>query len=217
MSTTALLYKEARLVLPPTYLGFAALTLFNLIPHFPMILGVSYFMLALFLAFSEANAPNDHKFTISLPVSRDRVVLAKHLSVATVELVQVAALAVVAVFAARITPEGNLMGMDGNYAFFGFALISLGLFNVTFLPGYFATGHKIGQPGVRAAVAFFVSYGLFELLVAVIPAANQVLDTLDPSHAGPQLVVLVIGAIGYLTLTTTSYRLSVRRFEQADL
>ncbi|HIZ36196.1 MAG TPA: hypothetical protein H9815_10485, partial [Candidatus Ruania gallistercoris] len=80
MSTAALLLKESRLVVPPAYLGFAALTLFNLIPHYPMIIGVSYFMLALFIALSEANANKDHEFTISLPITRDSVVRAKHLT-----------------------------------------------------------------------------------------------------------------------------------------
>lgn len=217
MSTATLLYKEARLVAPPVYLGVAGLTLFNLIPHYPMILGISYFMLALFMAFSEAKANKDHEFTISLPVARDRVVLAKHLTVMALELVQLAALAVVAVGAALITPEGNLIGMDGNYAFFGMVLISLGLFNVVFLPGYFSTGHLIGRVGVLAAITFFVSYGIFELLIAVAPGASEVLDTLDPADAGPQLLVLAVGVLAYLGLTAASYRLSVRRFDRVNL
>ncbi|WP_150462758.1 ABC-2 transporter permease [Nesterenkonia ebinurensis] len=217
MSTITLLRKEVRLFLPPTYLLTAALTLFNLIPHYPMIIGASYFILALFIAFSEANANKDHEFTIALPVSRNRVVLAKHLSVAALELVQFAALAIVAVFAALITPDGNVIGMDGNYAFFGLVLVSAGLFNVIFLPGYFSTGYKTGRSGVLAAITFFVSYGIFELLINVIPGASDVLDTLDPADAGLQLVVLAIGAVAYLVLTATSYRLSVGRFDRVNL
>src|SRR5699024_8667138 len=120
-------------------------------------------------------------------------------------------LAVVALFAALITPQGNVMGMDGNYAFFGFALVSIGLFNVVFLPGYFTTGYKADRPGILAAITFFVSYGVIELLVALIPGAAGVLDTLDPADAGPQLLVLALGALLYLALTVASYRLSVRR------
>ena len=217
MSTAALLYKESRLVVPPTYLGFAVLTLFNLIPHYPMILGISYFMLALFIALSDANANKDHLFTISLPVRRDQVVLAKHLTVAAVQLAQLAALALVAVGAAILRPAGNVVGMDGNYAFFGFVLISLGLFNVVFLPGYFTTGYQTGQPGVLAAITFVVSYGLFEVLVAFVPGAKGTLDTLDPAMAGPQLLVLALGAVAYIVLTTISYRISVRRFDRVNL
>src|SRR5690625_6820807 len=218
MSTvTALLHKEFRLVVPPAYLGVAALTLFNLIPHYPMILGICYFLPTLFIALSEANANKDHEFTISLPVARDEVVLAKHLTVVTVELVQLTALAVVAAFAAQITPEGNVVGMDGNFAFFGFVLISLGLFNLVFLPGYFTTGYKTGRPRVLAAITFFASYGVFEVLVAVVPGASEVLDALDPAHAGPQLLVLGLGGLSYGLLTVFSYRRSARRFDRVNL
>lgn len=217
MSTAALLYKETRLVVPPVYLLVAGLTLFNLIPNYPMIIGVSYFILAVLFAFSEANANKDLEFTISLPVSRDRVVLAKHLTVAALQIVQLAALALVAVVAAMITPGGIIVGMDGNYAFFGFVLVSLGLFNLVFLPGYFTTGYKTGRPGVLAAITFFASYGVFEVLVAVVPGASEVLDTLDPAHAGPQLLVLGLGGLSYGLLTVFSYRRSARRFDRVNL
>jgi|SRR5690625_1773203 len=218
MSTvTALLHKEFRLVVPPAYLGVAALTLFNLIPHYPMILGICYFLPTLFIALSEANANKDHEFTISLPVARDEVVLAKHLTVVTVELVQLTALAVVAAFAAQITPEGNVVGMDGNFAFFGFVLISLGLFNLVFLPGYFTTGYRTGRPGVIGAIVFFGSYAAFEVLVAVIPGAADTFDTLEASMAGAQLLVLVFGAVVFGGLTAAAYRKSVARFDRVNL
>lgn len=217
MSAATLLYKEFRLVVPPVYLGIAALTLFNLIPHYPFILGISYFMLAVFFPLSEANANKDLLFTISLPISRDRVVLAKHGLVVAVQQAQLAALAVVAVFAAQLTPEGYIIGMDGNFAFFGLVLVSLGLFNLVFLPGYFRTGYRIGRPGVAAAITFALSYAVFEALVAVVPGAAETLDTLDPAMFGPQLVVLAAGALLYVVLTAASYRRSVRRFDRVNL
>ena len=216
-AVATLLHKEFRLVVPPAYLGVAALTLFNLIPHYPMILGISYFLPALFIALSEANANKDHEFTISLPVTRNEVVLGKHMTIVVVELVQLAALAVVAFFAAQITPEGNAVGMDGNPAFFGFVLASLGLFNAIFLPGYFTTGYRTGKPGVIAAIVFFLSYGVFELLVAIVPGAADTLDTLEPEMVGPQLIVLIIGAAVFVGLTVLAYRRSVARFDRVNL
>ncbi|WP_168211782.1 ABC-2 transporter permease [Ruania zhangjianzhongii] len=216
-SVAALLHKEFRLVLPPAYLGVAALALFNLIPHYPMILGISYFLPALFIALSEANGNKDHEFTISLPVTRNEVVLAKHLTVVVVELVQLAALGVVAIFAAQITPEGNAVGMDGNFAFFGFVLMALGLFNAVFLPGYFTTGYRTGRPGVLAAIVFFLTYGAFELLVALVPGAADIFDTLDPAMIAPQLLVLGAGALAFAGLTALAYRRSVARFDRVNL
>ena len=217
MSTAALLLKESRLVVPPAYLGFAALTLFNLIPHYPMILGISYFMLALFIALSEANANKDHEFTISLPITRDSVVRAKHLTVVAVELIQLGALALVAVVAAQLNPEGSAVSLDGNFAFFGVVLVSLGLFNLVFLPGYFTTGYRTGRPGVLAGLVFFGSYAIAEVVVALVPPVKEVLDTLDPAMAGPQLLVLAAGALVYVGLTLVSYRLSVARFDRVNL
>lgn len=216
-AVASLLHKEFRLVMPPVYLGVAALTLFNLIPHYPMILGISYFLPALFIALSDANANKDHEFTISLPVTRNEVVLAKHMTVVVFELVQLAGLAVVAVFAAQITPEGNAVGLDGNPAFFGFVLISLGLFNVIFLPGYFTTGYRTGRPGVIAAIVFFLSYGVFELLVALAPGAANTFDTLNPAMAGPQVTVLIVGTLVFCGLTFLAYRRSVARFARVNL
>ena len=209
MSTATLLLKESRLVVPPAYLGFAALTLFNLIPHYPMIIGVSYFMLALFIALSEANANKDHEFTISLPITRDSVVRAKHLTVVAVELIQLGALALVAVVAAQLNPEGSAVSLDGNFAFFGVVLVSLGLFNLVFLPGYFTTGYRTGRPGVLAALVFFGSYAIAEVVVALVPPVKEVLDTLDPAMAA--------GALVYVGLTLVSYRLSVARFDRVNL
>lgn len=216
-ATATLLHKELRLVVPPVYFGVAALTLFNLIPHYPWIIGVTYFMLTVFFALSEAKANQDHLFTIPLPIRRDQLVLAKHATVVVVELVQLAALALVAVAAAQLTPGGYTVGMDGNFAFFGLELISLGLFNLVFLPGYFRTGHRIGRPGVLAGVTFAVSYGVLELLVALVPGAARTLDTLDPAMVGPQLLVLAAGAIAYAGLTAVSHRRSVRVFDRVNL
>lgn len=217
MSLATLLYKESRLVVPLPYLGIAALALFNLIPHYPPIIGVSYVLPALLIAFSEANANKDHQFTISLPVPRDRVVLARHLSVVGLETVQITAVALVAVLYTQLHPGGHALGMDANPAFFGAVLAAFGVFNVIFLPGYFTTAHRTGRPGVLGAIMFFVTYGIFELLVLVIPGLAEVLDTLDPAMAGPQLLVLLAGALALVGLTVVSYRLSVRRFDRVNL
>ncbi|MGD7706388.1 ABC-2 transporter permease [Microlunatus sp. Y2014] len=217
MSTATLLYKESRLVLPAGYLLIVPLTLFNLIPHYPMIIGVAYVLPALFIALSEANANRDLEFTVALPVRRDRVVLARHVMVAALQLVQVAALAVVAVLIGAISPGGNIVGMDGNPAFFGFVLAAFGVFNAVFLPGYFASGHRMGKPAVLAGIAFFAVYGVCELVVALVPGVAAVLDTLDPAAAGPQVVVLAVGMVAYMALTVLSYRMSVSRFARVDL
>lgn len=216
-SVRNLLYKEFRLVLPLSYLGFAALAVFQLIPHYPLIIGVTYFMLAVFIAFSEANTNKDHLFTISLPIPRNRVVLAKHITVMTAELVQLLCMVPFAIIAALLRPGGNVIGMDGNYAFFGFILISFAVFNIIFLPGYFKTGYKTGRPGVLAAIGFALTYGLFELLVIVVPNAKEVIDTLNPEMAAHQILLLAIGVVLYAASMYFSYRKSVINFDQVNL
>ncbi len=216
-STRSLLYKELRLVVPPSYLGFTALTIFQLIPHYPFIIGVTYFMLALFIVFSEANANKDHLFTISLPIPRNRVVLSKHLTVMAIELTQLLFMVPFAIIAAVIRPGGNLVGMDGNYAFFGFILISFAVFNLIFLPGYFKTGYKTGRPGVLASIGFSLSYGLFEFLVNVLPNAKKVIDTLKPEMVVYQVLILAIGVLLYAGSMYFSYQKSVMNFDRVNL
>lgn len=216
-STRDLVYKEFRLVVPPSYLGYAALSVFLLIPHYPMILGVAYFTLALFIALSEANANKDHVFTISLPIARNQVVLAKLATVMTVELVLLLSAIPLAVVAGVLRPDGNLVGMDGNYAFFGMVLTSFALFNAIFLPGYFRTGWRIGRPGVIATIAFWLSYGAFELVVNLVPDVKAVVDTLDPGAVPRQLLILAAGSLLYIASALYSYKRSVANFDRVSL
>ncbi|GEM_PF-135820 len=216
-NTRNLLYKELRLVVPLSYLVLLVPAIFLLIPHYPFIIGGTYFMLILFISFSEANTNKDHLFTISLPIPRNQVVLAKHIAVIIVQLVQLICMIPFIVIANVLRPGGNLVGMDGNYAFFGFVLISFSLFNFIFLTGYFKTGYKTGRPGVLAAIGFFLSYGLFELLVNVVPNVKEILDTLNPEMVGYQILILTIGLLFYAGSMYFSYRKSVENFDQVNL
>jgi ABC-2 type transport system permease protein len=217
-STRALVHKEFRLVLPPSYLAWALLSAFLLVPHYPMVLGaVAYVTLALFIALSQANANRDHVFTVSLPIARSQVVLAKLVTVMALELAMLLSVVPFAIVAWRLRPEGNLIGMDGNYAFFGMVLACFAVFNAVFLPGYFRTGWRIGRPGVAATIAFWLTYGALELAVNLVPRAKAVVDTLDAAATGRQLLVLAAGVLVYVAGAVYSYRRAAVNFDRVNL
>ena len=142
-----LVRKELFLSTPrPLYL-FCFLSALLLIPAYPAVVGVGYCFLAVFIACNYQRANRDIEFTAALPVKRSDIVVGKAVLVMAFQLLQLAVAAAAAAAADYlIYPDGNIVGMDPNLAFFGIVLIGYGAFNVVFLPGYFSTGYKAGAP-----------------------------------------------------------------------
>lgn len=80
-----------------------------------------------------------------------------------------------------------------------------------------ATGHRRGTPGVLAAIMSPVTYGAFAPLVLLVTGLAEVVDTLDPASAGPQLLVLAAGGLVLLGTVVAPYRLSVRRLDRVNM
>ncbi|MFA5006118.1 MAG: ABC-2 transporter permease [Candidatus Izemoplasmatales bacterium] len=212
-----LLYKELKLVVTPGTYFFCACALLLLIPAYPYFVGVSYTVMSFLINFGVARDNRDHEFSAILPVPRDQIVLAKHLHVLILEGVTI----LVAIPAALVSslwfnPNGNVVGMDANFAFFGFTLAAYAAFNVVFLTKYFKTGYKVGMPIAFGLAAYLAVVAAVELLVHVVPGL-AVLDGLDPAHALPQLGVLLAGIVLYVVGMVASYRMSVRRFDKVSL
>ncbi|MCX5774891.1 MAG: ABC-2 transporter permease [Firmicutes bacterium] len=213
-----LLYKELKLVVVPGTYFFALCGALLLVPAYPYFVGVSYCIMSFLISFAAAQANKDHEFTAMLPIPRDQIVLAKHLTVVFVELLTLA----VAVPCAFITslvlnPGGNIVGMDANFAFFGLTLIEYSVFNIVFLPGYFKTGYKTGFPMLFGLISYVSVAVIFEVLIAVIPVLKTNLDSLNPATFGYQFIVLGLGIIAFLITTFVSWKVSTKKFEKVSL
>jgi hypothetical protein len=213
-----ILYKELKLVIQPGTFFFAACALLLLVPAYPYFVGVSYTVMSFLINFGVARDNKDHEFTSMLPVPRERIVLAKHLHVILLE----AATLLIAIPAALVSslllnPGGNVVGMDANFAFFGFTLIAYGLFNVLFLTKYFVTGYKVGTPMVWGLIAYILFVCLVEAVVNVFPGVKALIDGLHPATFLPQIAVLLFGLVFYIAVMIVSFRVSVKRFEKVSL
>ncbi len=213
-----LLYKELRLVLMPGTYFFALCAALVLVPAYPYAVGMAYCLMSILINFGTARANNDQEFTAMLPIPRNRVVVAKHFTVFFTELLSVLiAIPCAVVSAFVLNPNGNIVGMDANMAFFGFTLIEFSVFNLIFLPWYFRTGYKTGLPMAVGITAYLLTVVGFELMVALTPGVAAVIDSLHPTTYAYQAIILGAGIIVYVLVSIITYLLSVRNFAKVSL
>lgn len=213
-----LLYKEFRLAMHPTAYIFLSFSLMLLIPNYPYYVTFFYTGLAVFFTCLGGRENHDIFYTLSLPVPKRAAVKARFASVMLIELAQLL-LAIPFAFLRQLMPgiPGNQVGMDANIAFFGLALILLGIFNLIFFSKYYKNTDKVGSSFGISSIAVFVYIIIVETLTHIIPFFRDRLDTKDTEFVADKLLVLAIGIIIYLVLTLVSFRKSVKSFEKLDL
>jgi len=212
-----LLYKEFRLVIHPLYFLIALFGALVLIPNWVYFVALMYFLfIAIPNIFVNAKAQNDTGFSVLLPVRKSDVVKARVLSMAALEVLQVAVAAIFVAISLRIYNQGNFF-IDANIAYLGCALVMYGLFNLIFFPMFYHTAHKVGIPFMVALIVTFLFATVIELLVVLVPAVTNVLDGRTPAALIQQIPVLAVGITLFAGLTWLSYRLSAKRFEKVDL
>ena len=212
-----LLYKEFHLVINPLYYLTVLFGALLLIPQWLYFIAMMYFFFFIIpTIFNNAKAMNDVGFTIMLPVRKRDVVKARVLSVATLELIQIAGGAVFTILNMAIYPWGNF-AIDANLAYLGCVFIMYGIFNVIFFPLYYRTAYKIGWPITIALTAVFLFAFGVEMLVQFEPTAAYVLDGITREALIRQVPVLVGGIVLGALLTVLGYIRSVKNFEKVDL
>jgi hypothetical protein len=153
-----------------------------------------------------------------LPVPRSHIVLAKHFTVFYTEMLSIlVAIPCALISSLVINTNGNIVGMDANFAFFGMTFFAFGLFNVLFLPLYFKTGYKTGIPVLVGMTCYIVCFCLFEVIVNLFPYLKTHVDGLSPAGRPLRLVLLAAGLLFYVITMVVSYRISVKRFERVSL
>lgn len=212
-----LLYKEFRITVPRPMHLILLLGVLILLPNYPSIVSAGYCLLLVFLSFVSAREKKDVEFTAVLPVTRAAVVKAKIAYVYIVQAAQLVFLAALAPIADYvISPQGNLVGMDPNLAFFGIILLGYSGFNLVFLLWYCSSGTKIGFPALCGVLTFVGIYVAAELLIQLTPL-RFTLDSLRlvglPVRAGMLAVCLVL----YLLTALLCYRVGSKRFEKISL
>jgi len=212
-----LLSKELRLAMHPTSLIFLGLSAMILIPNYPYLVTFFYTGLGVFFTCLSGRENHDIAYSVALPVRKSDVVKARFLFVVAIELVQAAIVVPFALIRARMPLPGNLVGMDANVAFFGFAFMLLGIFNAVFFGIYYRDVRKVGKAFGAASVWVFAFITVVEAACHVVPLFRDRLDRPDPEELGLKLAALALGALAFVALTVAAYFRARRDFERQDL
>lgn len=212
-----LLSKEFRLAIHPTVIIFWCLSFMLLIPNYPYYVVFFYSALALFFVCLTGRENHDIEYTMAFPVRKRDVVKARISFAVLCELIQMTAAVPFALLRQRMPLPGNQVGMDANLAFFGLALMMLGLHNLVFFTLYYAGPAKVGRAFVASSAVMFFFMAVAETLTHVLPFLRDRLDTPDPLYLPEKFATLAAGAAVFTILTLRSCRISVKQFEKLDL
>lgn len=212
-----LIVKEFKLAMHPTAIMFLFLSAMLMIPSYPYFIVFFYTCLGIFFICMTGRENKDVYYTMLLPVRKREIVGARFLLVAVIELLQFAIAAVFAVMHNMTQTQPNEAGMNLNIAFFGFAFLLLGLFNLVFLSTYYKNPNKVGVPFVLGCLVFAAGMFAVEAMRFALPGFNETLNGLGTQNLPYQLAALVIGIALWAGLTFFAYQKSVRSFEKFDL
>lgn len=212
-----LLYKEFKLSIHPAMFFFLLFGLFLLIPSWPYFIAFGYIFIAFLNIFHMCRANQDVFFTVSLPVRKRDAVRARVYAVAAIELLQIAVAIPFAILSRMIYTNGNMAGMNPNFAFFGFVFAMYAVFNVIFLPRFYQTAYKIGGSMILAVLAVTAYISAVECAVHLVPFLKVFLDSPGASHLLSQSIVLVAGIGVFALATAFACKRSAKNFEKVDL
>jgi putative membrane protein len=211
-----LMRKELVLAMHPASMLFLLLSAMLLIPNYPYYVICFYTCLGTFFICLTGRENRDIEFTALLPVRKTDLVRARVFTVMLMQLAQLVIAVSFAVFSSRVSAE-NLVGMDANTAFFGFALVLYGVFNLVFFRNYYRAPGKVGKAFGWGCGALTLCMVVFEACAHTVPFVRDRLDTPDPAFLGEKLTLLAAGAALYVLLSALALRRAMHSFAALDL
>ena len=220
-----LLYKEFKLAVPPlAYLLIILMSMSALSPAFPSFVPLIYMAATytfLFIGMNKTTTTNDLYYTCTLPIKREDVVKARVITVAVVQLVEVAlvfAFMSVATFIFDAKSEESMqisLNMHQPIALLAAYLISFSVYDLIYLPWFYKTGKTIIAnmlvgvivtaivAGVLTMVPFFVAK---EIFTVGLPNSNYLL----------QFGLLLIAVGIYIAIKALVIKLSTKNLKKLD-
>ena len=210
-----LLQKELRLAVHPSLYVFIFLGALVLVPAYPY--GVVFFfaMLGIFQSMMYARETRDIYFTALLLVRKRDAVKAKLLLAAFAQLAQLLFSVPFAFLRTLYLSEGNPAGIEANAAYYGFGLMSFGVFNLVFFTRFFKTAYKAGAAFLIALIPSAI--GIFAMEAVVHFPGMEWLDGVSPELLLRQIPVLLAGIVIYVAAWLLAYKAGAQRFSQVDL
>lgn len=212
-----LLAKEIKLTMHPATPLFIILSAMVLIPNYPYYVTFFYVALGIFFTCMNGRENNDIIYTLTLPVKKTDIVKARFTFAVSLEIIQFI-LAIPLAMLRQSFPDipGNEAGIDANIAFFGSALIMVGLFNLVFFSMYYKNTYKVGKAFIFSSIAMAIYMLFAEASVFAVPFVRDYIDTTDDKYVEYKLPVLAVGIVAYVVLTAIAYKKSKKSFEALD-
>lgn len=212
-----LLKKEFVLALHPTSIIFLLFSLLVFVPNYLYEVVFFFSCLSVFFICLNGRENKDLNYTVSLPVEKKKVALARILLCIILQLVLVFLVTIFTIIKTFTINMDNVAGMEANMALIGFGLIILSVFNIIFFPIYFKNPNKVGVPFIIGAIVDFVIIFIVTTLVHAVPVIASAIDTPDTQFSVSKLIILFVGVVTYIVLNVITCMVSMRRFDKTDL
>ncbi len=212
-----LLKKEVSLSMHPTVPIMMCLVFMVLIPNYPYLLICFYTILATFFTCLVGRENNDIIYTMMLPIAKADVVKGRIIFTVCQQVLQMILLVPFIFLSAYLNPIGNQVGTDANIALIGIAFLTYGISNLVFYTVYYKNVSKVGFAFLCTSIVVTIIIIVDIIMSHAWPLYRDVIDCPGTQNITYQLIVLVIGVIGYITLTVMTYKRSVRLFIKQDL
>lgn len=212
-----LINKELKLSLHPVPIIFLALSAMVCIPNYPYYVTFFYTSLGIFFLFQSNRENRDIQYMMALPIRKRDMVKARFLLVVGLELLQAVCCIPFMVISALYISTNNQVGIEGNVAFIGLALVMMGIFNLIFMTGYYKNGYNIGKPFLIGTTAILLYIIAAEVLLRIVPFMKEVCDSKAIDDQIRQLPLFAVCIVLYLLITVFAYFRAAKSFEKIDL
>ena len=231
----ALIYKEFKLAMHPIcYLFVALFPLMILIPSYPIAVGFIYVLASypiLFLGANKGQQSHDLLYSVLLPVRKKDIVLARIITVVTMQLASIlimsalypAALAINTAIAQSVeaqkaageavkAPNIPGLGLNSYVLILAIAIIGYALADLIFLPIYYKKGKWIVMPTLLTILSFITYLGITTIALPYIPG----LEILNNLSIGIQFIALAVAILISVLVHILVYKISSSRLEKVD-
>lgn len=219
-----LLYKEFKLVMHPVILVFIlAFPILAIFPNYPKFIAFIYIFTCYPIVFIGANkgvSSNDVFYSLTLPVRRKDIVLAR-LSFLTilqvVSSVLVCLFAYLGTFINMTIPSEELIdigfGFNAILTLTGFSLVSMSVLDLLFLGLFYRNAKSITVPCIVGGISFSALLVALNVGVAYTPVIGPFFTSGDILV---QVVTLLICLVISFGIKYLAYIISSKEFEKAD-
>ena len=222
----ALLYKEFKLAMHPIcYVFICTFPFMVLIPKYPMAVGFIYLLSTypiLFLGANKGRQSNDLLFSTLLPVRKKDIVLARIITVLSMQLIYIlimSALYPLALFFLKLInkPDMNLgLSLNGYVSILAIGIIGFGIADLVFFLNYYKNGRSILLPTLMTILGFVIYVLVFTVVIPYIPGCEWYKDILCDRGVGIQFAFLGGALVISFLLHLLTYKVSSRRLEKVD-